>query len=189
MMRRSEQKAHTRRRIVDAATRHLRRYGVQGTTVAPVMKSIGLTVGGFYNHFPSKSALVIEALRQGMAEHRAYLESPDELGRPPSITTIIDRALRTASDPQYLGCPLPAMLSDLPRSDELIRTAVQDELEALVQWFSDLLSPGEPDLARSQALMLVTLMIGGIALSQGLPQAGLGEELNSILVQEAQQHA
>src|SRR5581483_9300711 len=62
-MRRSrEEAALTRRRIVEAASRLYRARGIDAVSVADVMGSLGLTVGGFYRHFDSKEALVIEAI-------------------------------------------------------------------------------------------------------------------------------
>jgi AcrR family transcriptional regulator len=51
-----------------AASSKERGYG--GVGVDGVMEAEGLTVGGFYAHFPAKEALLEEALRQAMAETR-----------------------------------------------------------------------------------------------------------------------
>ena len=50
----------THERIVDAAARVLRRDGYAGVGVADVMKQAGLTHGGFYAHFGSRDALLVE---------------------------------------------------------------------------------------------------------------------------------
>jgi AcrR family transcriptional regulator len=64
--------SQSRERIVEAASRALRRSGVRGVSVAEIMKEAGLTHGGFYAHFPSRDALVSEALGHAGA---ASLES------------------------------------------------------------------------------------------------------------------
>ena len=64
-----EHKARTHRRIVRNAARRFRAEGLSGPGVAAVMKSSGLTVGGFYKHFRSKDDLLAEALEQGFLEH------------------------------------------------------------------------------------------------------------------------
>ena len=43
-------------RIVDVASRAIRRSGYDGTGVADIMKEAGLTHGGFYAHFASREA-------------------------------------------------------------------------------------------------------------------------------------
>ena len=49
-----EHKTQTRDRIVRNAARKLRAEGLNGPGVASVMKASGLTVGGFYKHFPQQ---------------------------------------------------------------------------------------------------------------------------------------
>jgi TetR/AcrR family transcriptional repressor of nem operon len=59
-----EQVAEHRKRIVIAAARLFRQRGFDGVTVADVMKDAGLTHGAFYGYFPSKEALIAEAIGQ-----------------------------------------------------------------------------------------------------------------------------
>jgi TetR/AcrR family transcriptional regulator, transcriptional repressor for nem operon len=56
----------TRSRIVEEASYGLRQAGVDGMSVADLMKRVGLTHGGFYAHFESREALVIEAFASAM---------------------------------------------------------------------------------------------------------------------------
>ena len=52
-MRKTEaRKSETRQRIVDAAGRLFRQYGIDGVGVDAIMHAAGLTHGGFYGHFP-----------------------------------------------------------------------------------------------------------------------------------------
>ena len=55
-------------RIVETAARAIRRAGFDGVGVADIMKEAGLTHGGFYAHFPSRDALVVEALERAREE-------------------------------------------------------------------------------------------------------------------------
>ena len=61
-----QDKAATHARIVDIASRRLREKGLEGIGVADLMKEAGLTHGGFYAHFASREALVIEAFGDAM---------------------------------------------------------------------------------------------------------------------------
>jgi TetR/AcrR family transcriptional repressor of nem operon len=51
-------KAENRERIVAEAARQVRRRGLESLSVGGLMKSVGLTHGGFYGHFESRSALL-----------------------------------------------------------------------------------------------------------------------------------
>ncbi len=57
-------KERSRQRIVEAAARSIRAKGYDGVGVADVMKQAGLTHGGFYAHFASREALLVEAVEQ-----------------------------------------------------------------------------------------------------------------------------
>jgi TetR/AcrR family transcriptional regulator, transcriptional repressor for nem operon len=61
-----EQVAHHERQILVAAARLFRQRGFDDVTVAEVMKEAGLTHGAFYGYFPSKEALIAEAIGQAL---------------------------------------------------------------------------------------------------------------------------
>ena len=56
----------TRSRIVEEASYGLRQAGADGMSVSDLMKRVGLTHGGFYAHFESREALIIEAFAAAM---------------------------------------------------------------------------------------------------------------------------
>ena len=56
-------------RIVDVAAKAIRRAGYRGVGVADIMKEAGLTHGGFYAHFESRDALVVEAMAKAGQEN------------------------------------------------------------------------------------------------------------------------
>src|SRR4029079_9034937 len=66
-----EQKQETHARIVRKASVRLREKGAHGIGVADLMREAGLTHGGFYAHFDSRDALVIEAFAYAMARSTA----------------------------------------------------------------------------------------------------------------------
>ncbi len=66
----SERKSRTRERILAAAGRILAERGPGDPAVAEVMAAAGMTVGGFYAHFASKEALMLEAFRQLLGRRR-----------------------------------------------------------------------------------------------------------------------
>ena len=57
-------KQETRKRVVKAAAAAVRARGPDGVSVSEIMGEVGLTHGGFYAHFPSKDALLAEAVRE-----------------------------------------------------------------------------------------------------------------------------
>ena len=86
-----EHKQETHARIVKKASVRLREKGAHGIGVADLMKEAGLTHGGFYAHFDSREALVIEAFAYAMDRsterwRKIAEETPPEkrLGEPSS---------------------------------------------------------------------------------------------------------
>ena len=64
----SGRKALSHQRIVDVASRAIRRQGYDGVNVTEVMRAAKLTHGGFYAHFASRDALLAEAVAQAGAD-------------------------------------------------------------------------------------------------------------------------
>jgi TetR/AcrR family transcriptional repressor of nem operon len=65
---RPEHKIETHEKIVKDASRRVRTEGLNGASVAAVMRDAGLTHGGFYKHFASKDELLVESLKEGFRE-------------------------------------------------------------------------------------------------------------------------
>src|SRR5262249_1341333 len=64
-------KAQSRERILAEASRQVRSGGLDSVSVGTLMKSVGLTHGGFYGHFESRDALLAEALERALLEGEA----------------------------------------------------------------------------------------------------------------------
>jgi len=73
-------KAASHERILDVASRAIRREGYGGVNVTEVMRAAQLTHGGFYAHFASRDALLAEAVEQAGADiARVLREQGDRL--------------------------------------------------------------------------------------------------------------
>ena len=64
-------KEAVKERIVRAASRALRRHGLEGVSIPALMKQAGLTHGAFYTHFKNRDELVAEAVLSAAAETAA----------------------------------------------------------------------------------------------------------------------
>src|SRR4029077_1681457 len=119
-------KEETHDRIVDAAARAIHKHGYAGVGVADVMKDAGLTHGGFYAHFDSREALLIEGLeragRKGFAAARAAeLRAGKGVSAFRSLveTYLADDHLASMET----GCPVAALACDMPRHSGIVREA------------------------------------------------------------------
>ena len=169
----TEHKQQTHERILTAAAKLFRREGFSGASVDRVMKAAGLTVGGFYAHFDSKQALLIESLQAMLRQRWArWLEGLEDLRGNEFLEHLIRRYLsRIHRDTLDDGCPLPATLSELTRADPEVRKAFAEELETLVAEISSRLPR---KTGRAQALAAISQAFGGLMLAR----ATLGTELS-----------
>ena len=173
---RSDQKERTRRDILASASRLLRERGIDGASVAEVMKGAGLTVGGFYAHFASKEELVDASLRHSMRQMWGQLLPTVGSARGvEAVSAIVRRYLsRTHRDHPTEGCPLPAVVGDAAIGSQAVRDTLADELGHHCETLGELLH-GEQ--RRQKALALVALMYGGLGLARALAGTALSDEI------------
>jgi len=163
-------KAQTRARIVHAASRAIRRQGYGGIGVADLMKEAGLTHGGFYAHFPSKTALLAEVADATGAESLARLgriaaAAPEGEG----LAAIVDAYLsdRHVASPET-GCPVAALGSELARQEAPVRDAATRRMKEVVDLLARQL-PGWADGAdRAQALAAYCTLVGALTLARAV---------------------
>lgn len=87
-----EHKQETHDRIVRKASVRLREKGAHGIGVADLMKEAGLTHGGFYAHFDSREALVIEAFAYAMDRSMEnWRKITDEVAPEKRLALIADK--------------------------------------------------------------------------------------------------
>ena len=113
-----EYKHETHARIVKKASVKLREYGAHGIGVADLMKDAGLTHGGFYAHFASREALVIEAFAYAMDRSTArWRRKAEELPPEQRFAGIVDAYLTEVHrDDPGNGCAVPALAAPLETS-------------------------------------------------------------------------
>lgn len=161
-------KEDTHDQILDVAARALRREGYSGVRVADVMKEAGLTHGGFYAHFPSRDALLVEALVRAGRDSAAALARGAETRRGKGVsefrslveTYLSDRHLASTET----GCPVAALGSDMPRQSLAVREASALRIERLIQSVRDTL----PAASRSIAAVITGTMVGTLQLARAL---------------------
>ena len=74
------------------------------------MKEAGLTVGGFYKHFDSRDAVVIEALGSAFGSWKRRIDAAASGGTPLSYESLIDDYLNEAHrDNPGTGCAFGAL--------------------------------------------------------------------------------
>jgi TetR/AcrR family transcriptional regulator, transcriptional repressor for nem operon len=175
----SGHKAATRVRILSEAARLFRREGYRGTSVQRVMRSAGLTVGGFYAHFQSKQALLGFALRRVLAERRAsLLDGLEGLAGRAWLEAVAGRYLsRSHRDTPDTGCALPSLSAELARGPRALRALLSSELNLLLAEMAAQLGPLGSLSARERAMGVLATCVGGLSLARATRGTPLSEEL------------
>src|ERR1700737_3162281 len=156
----------TRSRIVEKASHGLRQTSADGLSVADLMKLVGLTHGGFYSHFESREALVIEAFASAMDRTMVQWRSHTK-GMPADeqFDAFIEAYLRSGHrDDRAHGCVLPALGTDIARSSRKARRAFASKLDEMVDVIAGLLPGKSPKQARQMATSALATMMGSIPL-------------------------
>jgi TetR/AcrR family transcriptional repressor of nem operon len=175
--------AQNRERIIEAAARLFRERGFDGIGVADLMKSAGLTHGGFYGHFASKEDLMAQACARALDGSLDALRQVVEHGGGNALSAIVSAYLSPAHrDRPGEGCVLAALGAEAARHGSPVRSAftrgVRSALDMLTQ-----LVPGKSKRAkRERALATYASMIGALVLARAVDDSELSEEvLQSVL--------
>jgi TetR/AcrR family transcriptional regulator, transcriptional repressor for nem operon len=175
-----EHKQETHARIVRKASVRLREKGAHGIGVADLMKEAGLTHGGFYAHFDSREALVIEAFAYAMDRSMEHWRKAAE-GIPPEkrFSMIVDSYLTTTHrDDPGRGCAVPTLGAEIARESPKTRKAFAAKLEQMIDMIADQIPDLPRKAARKQASAALATMMGTLVLSR---IAGNGEFSDEIL--------
>jgi TetR/AcrR family transcriptional regulator, transcriptional repressor for nem operon len=175
-----DHKQATRRRIVEAAGRRLKRDGIDGSGIATLMGDVGLTNGAFYAHFDSKEDLVANAVAAQLREQRETYSSAQ------SLEEIVRGYLSIQHrDDTEGGCPSAALLDEIARSSDAVRRAYTDGQVAIIDDVAARLARDDPRSARVQTLSVFALMVGTLQVSRALADRQLADEILAKGIQNA----
>ena len=182
----TRRKDDTHERIVDAASRAIRRSGYSGASVAEIMKDAGLTHGGFYAHFASREAMLAEAA------DRAGADSVATMGRIAStapakqtLQKMLGAYLSKAHvDGIESGCAVAALGSEMPRQAPEVRRAATRRIKEMI----DLVARQSPDWGRQgahqHALVTVATMVGALVLARAVDDPRLSDAIREATLKD-----
>jgi TetR/AcrR family transcriptional repressor of nem operon len=175
-----EHKQETRARIVRKASVRLRERGAHGVGVADLMKEAGLTHGGFYAHFDSREALLVEAFAYAMDRSMEHWRKTAEQTPPEKRFAMIVDSYLTAThrDDPGRGCAVPTLGAEIARESPKTRKAFAAKLEQMIDMVAEQMVDLPPKAARKQAAATLATMMGTLVLSR---IAGNGEFSDEIL--------
>jgi TetR/AcrR family transcriptional regulator, transcriptional repressor for nem operon len=177
-----------RSRIVESARRLFNRNGFENVSVDAIMAHAGLTRGGFYTYFKSKSDLYVEVLGCFLADPN-WKSCWDGIHIDLASAEAAPQIVRAYLSRQHFenvenSCPMVALPCDVARSGERVKSAFEDVFKQMVA----LLGRGVSSNSRPRedtALAIAALCIGGMVVARSMNDIGLGTRLLHAATQVA----
>lgn len=170
-------KAQSRERILREAAAQIRDAGLESVSVARLMRSAGLTHGGFYGHFASRDELLAEALQRALVEGAAASRAATaataatakvaaaKVAAPaPGFDAFARSYLsRGHRDARSSGCAVAALAADAARAEAPVREVMSEHVERFIARAAELAGCSDED-----AMFAVSALVGGLLLSRVL---------------------
>ncbi|MVT55224.1 TetR family transcriptional regulator [Bradyrhizobium yuanmingense] len=169
--------AGTSARIVERASARIRERGIDSIKVAGLMKSAGLTHGGFYLHFKSRRDLIERAFARAMdGSVEQWRKAADRSNPGERLLSIVDYYLTDRHrDDVANGCALPSLGAEVSRAGVGIRRTFSDGLREMI----DVLSEDVNGPSKREAIAIVSEMVGALLLARAVDHSDFALEIMS----------
>ena len=173
-----QQAAANHERIVEESAKLFRERGFNGIGVADLMKSVGLTHGGFYGQFASKEELMAQATESAAAKMIDKWNALADLGEPDSLAAVANGYLSTGPrDAPGAGCLMAALGPEISRQAKPVRDAFTHSLRATFDALTRLAPGKSPAQGRKQAIATFAGMVGAMVLARAVNEPELSQEI------------
>src|ERR1700744_445440 len=176
---RPEHKDEVHGKIVTDGARRVRAEGLTGAAVSAVMQDAGLTHGGFYKHFASKDALLMESLGESFREIADSLVRAAEQAKSEAPWKAIVKTYLSLEycDHAERSCPLTTLAPEMARVDKKMRGPIVAELvnyrDRMIPFM-----PGRRAADKERAFFQIfSTMIGATAIARMLPAPEMREKV------------
>lgn len=175
-------KAETHTRLVAAAAARFKERGIDGISLADLMKDLKLTHGGFYKHFNSRDELVTEALQLALTQSgRAMRERLFDQAKPDVpgfVDFYLDESHRSG---RAAGCAVAALAGDAPRKSADVQAQFRAQIESNLEALTVALETGGAGLAsaeaRATALLVLSALYGALMMARAVGDSPLSREV------------
>lgn len=174
-----EHKLETHARIVRKASIRLRERGAHGIGVADLMKDAGLTHDGFYAHFDSRDALVIEAFTHAMDRStERWRKLAEQTPREKRFATVVNTYLTSLHrDNPGQGCAIPALGAEIARESSKTRKVFAGRLERMIDMLAEQIPNLPRKAARKKATAAIATMMGTVVMARIAGTGGFSDEI------------
>jgi Transcriptional regulator len=162
-------RAAVKRIIIDSARKLFNRYGFENVSLHQIMSGAGLTHGGFYSYFKSKSDLYAEVLTCFFTDPN-WKDCWEGVHVDLSSTDVGAQVVRAYLSRQHFedvenSCPMVALPTDVARSGKTARRAFETVFKAMVSVLERSLIEKDRQ-RRITAEAIAALSIGGKVIAR-----------------------
>ena len=172
--------AEVRGKIVNSARRLFNRHGFESVTIDHIMSGAGLTRGGFYSYFKSKSDLYAEVLSCFFTdpEWESCWEGVevDLASRDVGKQVVQAYLSRQHFEDVENSCPMVALPTDVSRSGDSAKAAFETVFGAMVS-ILERSTIADRRHRRAKAQAIAALCIGGMVVARALGNRKSADEL------------
>ena len=169
-----------RKNIIQSARRLFNRHGFENVSLHQIMAGAGLTHGGFYSYFKSKSDLYTEVLGCFLTDPE-WKSCWEGVHVDLSSTDVGPQVVRAYLSRQHFedvenSCPMVALPSDVARGGKKVKLAYETVFKAMVS----ILERSVAEKNRSghaTARAIAALCVGGMVAARSLADRVLADEL------------
>lgn len=169
-----------RGKIIQSARRLFNRHGFDNVSVSEIMAGAGLTHGGFYSYFTSKSDLYSEVLGCFFTdpEWKSCWEGVEVDLSSADVGPQVVRAYlsRQHFEDVENSCPMVALPTDVSRSGESAKQAFETVFQAMVSVL-ERSSRGNRRDRRATAQATAALCVGGMVVARAMINRAHADEL------------
>jgi TetR/AcrR family transcriptional regulator, transcriptional repressor for nem operon len=171
-----------KKRIIDSARRLFNRYGFESVSLSQIMAGAGLTHGGFYIYFKSKSDLYAAVLGCFFTDPE-WKSCWEGVRVDLSSTDVGPQIVRAYLSRQHFedlenSCPMVALPTDVARSGEAARRAFETVFKAMVSVLErSIIQNGRR--RRHTAQSIAALAIGGMVVARAIVDRALADQLRA----------
>jgi TetR/AcrR family transcriptional repressor of nem operon len=156
--------------LLHVSVRSFKKLGVDSAGLTEIMKAAGFTHGGFYNHFESKEALVLQAFASAFDASADYLEQCAATSKK-DFARALDAYLSVETrDNPDTSCPTSALVVDAARQCRSVRSVFAHGIQRYLKTFEGRL-PKIRGKSRDAAINTLAGMVGAMVLARAIGDA------------------
>ena len=174
-----------KRKIIDSARRLFNRYGFENVSLTEIMAGVGLTHGGFYSYFNSKSDLYAEVLGCFFTDPE-WKNCWEGVHVDLSSSDVGPQIIRAYLSRQHFedvenSCPMVALPTDVARTGATAKRAFETAFRAMVSVLERSLIASDQIIRdrRTLAQSIAALSIGGMIVARAMDDRSLADELRA----------